>query len=136
MDGLPSELAFLALNQLSEVKTLKEVETGYLNLSVAEIARKKMTESLFEATFTLCNLQNRILSQLYTIEQAYSQPSVLASSVAELKAELCHWFDSLPLEWHFPRDLSGAMSIPSPALDILVGLLSQIIGQWMSHIYT
>ena len=127
MDGLPSEFAFLALSQLPDVKSPWEVETSYVNLSVPEITRKKLWESLFEATSTLCNIQNRILSRLYTIEQAYSPPSALANAVVDLKTELWNWFDSLPLEWHFPRDLSGHMAIPSPFPAFLVRNNAQLL---------
>ncbi|KAL1844492.1 hypothetical protein VTK73DRAFT_2422 [Phialemonium thermophilum] len=121
-DGLPSDAAFSLMNGLPAMRSLREAETGYSNLSVAEIARKKFGETLLEDVLALATLQNRILAQMYTIEQAYSQPSVLARSVTELKAELTHWFDDLPLEWHFPRDLSGAMTIPTPEPDMLAHL--------------
>ena len=121
MDGLPSVAAFSMMEGLPSTKSMREVENGYLNMSVAEIAKKKLAETLLEASLSLSNIQNRVLAQMYTIGQAYSQPSLLAQPLTELKAELTHWFDNLPLEWHFPRDLAGAMTIPNPSPDLLVG---------------
>ncbi|VUC37875.1 unnamed protein product [Clonostachys rosea] len=119
MDGLPSESVSAALNQISYIKTLKEVETGYVNLSVAEIAKLKLSEHISETTFAICGIQNKVLTQVYSIEQAYSRPSMLAHAISDLKTQLCAWFDALPLEWHFPRDLSSVMSMPSPATSFL-----------------
>ncbi|CAK7224168.1 hypothetical protein SBRCBS47491_005457 [Sporothrix bragantina] len=124
VDGLPSEAAFSLLAHVlpssTKTLTLREVETGYMNLSVAEIAQKKRAERLAEATLALTAIQNRVLSRLYTIAQAYSQPSLLSVALSELKSELTRWFDDhLPLDCHFPRDLGGALTIPRtpPELD-------------------
>ncbi|CAK7203007.1 hypothetical protein SEUCBS139899_005734 [Sporothrix eucalyptigena] len=117
VDGLPSESAFQLLSHLPNktMLTLREAETGYMNLSVAEIAQKKRAERLAEATLALTAIQNRVLARLYTIAQAYSQPSLLSLALSELKSELTRWFDDhLPLECHFPRDLGGALTIPRP----------------------
>lgn len=122
MDGLPSEASFSLLTSLPAMKSLREVETEFLNMSVEEIARKKLTLTLFEATLSVAAIQNRTLALMYTIEQAYSQPSMLANALTQLKAELTHWFENLPLEWHFPRDLSGAMTIPNPSPDLVVSI--------------
>ncbi|CAH0044291.1 unnamed protein product [Clonostachys solani] len=123
MDGLPSEPVSAALNQISYIKTLKEVETGYVNLSVAEIAKLKLSEHISETTFAICGIQNKVLTQVYSIEQAYSRPSMLAHAISDLKSQLCAWFDALPLEWHFPRDLSSVMSMPRPATSFLCAAL-------------
>ncbi|KAL1900125.1 hypothetical protein Sste5346_002433 [Sporothrix stenoceras] len=120
MDGLPSDTAFSLLAALptSTSLTLHEVETGYMNLSVAEIAQKKRATQLTDATLALTAIQNRVLVRLYGIAQAYSQPSLLSQALSELKTELTRWFDDhLPLECHFPRDLGGALTIPRPQPD-------------------
>lgn len=120
MDGVPSDVMFLSSMRVPYIRILQDAETNYMNISTEDIARKKLTELFFDAVNTLCNLQNKLLTQLYTIEQAYMPPSVLAGPLVELKAELGHCFENLPVDWHFPRDLSGATSIPNHAPEVFV----------------
>ncbi|KAK9447366.1 uncharacterized protein V1518DRAFT_428890 [Limtongia smithiae] len=110
MDGIPSDATFAALCRLPDTQSFTDGEMSCMNMSIDPIAQKKVTDLLFESTLVLCSLQNKILVDLYTIEQAYSPPVVLAATLVELKSLLCAWFDRLPVHYHFPRDLSSMSS--------------------------
>ncbi|KAI1150286.1 hypothetical protein F4825DRAFT_468247 [Nemania diffusa] len=114
VDGLPSLAAFAHVRILCEEKMAEERDNMFPATPTTEPPAAIQNRILLSKAFEITSIQNRTLSRLYSIEMAYSPPSTMGSHIAALKADLCRWFDSLPLEWHFPRDLTGAITIRSP----------------------
>ncbi|OJJ54903.1 hypothetical protein ASPSYDRAFT_435077 [Aspergillus sydowii CBS 593.65] len=50
---------------------------------------------------------NRIISEMYTTDQAYCKPENVASIVTEISLELECWYRSLPMDLHFTRDVKS-----------------------------
>ncbi|KAI0416670.1 hypothetical protein F5X98DRAFT_375549 [Xylaria grammica] len=114
IDGLPSSAALAHARMLCEEKMPEERDRMFPTTPTTEPTAAIQNRILLSKAFEITSIQNRTLSQLYSIEMAYSPPSALGGHIAALKADLCRWFDSLPLAWHFPRDLTGAITIRSP----------------------
>lgn len=73
------------------------------------------TELFDHRTIQACELtsiRDRVLAELYSTDRAYCHPDDVGQSVSGLRASLHQWFDRLPLDEKFTRDLRGQALLP------------------------